>query len=48
MSRLLVLIIIVVLIVGALFFLSTVPKEKPTHQIEVTVPQPSAPGGNAH
>jgi uncharacterized membrane protein len=39
----LVLIIIVVVIVGALFFLSTVPKQQPTHTIEVAVPQ-----GNAH
>jgi uncharacterized membrane protein len=45
MSRLLVLIIVIVLIVGALIFLSTVPKQQPTHTIEVAVP---APGGNAH
>ena len=44
MSRLVVLIIILVLIVGGLVFLSTTPKEQPTHRIEVTVPQ----GGNAH
>jgi uncharacterized membrane protein len=44
MSRLLVLIIVLVVIIGALFFLSTVPKEQPTHTIEVAVPQ----GGNAH
>jgi uncharacterized membrane protein len=44
MSRLLVLIILLVVIVGALFYLSTVPKEQPTHTIEVAVPQ----GGNAH
>jgi len=44
MSRLLVLIIVVVIVIGALFFLSTLPKEQPTHQIEVAVPQ----GGNAH
>jgi hypothetical protein len=43
MSRLLVLIIVFVVIIGALFFLSTVPKEQPTHTIEVAVPQ----GGNA-
>lgn len=42
--RLVVLIIILVVIVGGLFFLSTLPKEQPTHQIEVAVPQ----GGNAH
>jgi hypothetical protein len=45
MSRLFVLIIVVVLLIGALFFLSTLPKEHPTHPIEVAVP---APGGNAH
>jgi uncharacterized membrane protein len=45
MSRLLVLIIVIVLIVGALIFLSTVPKQQATHTIEVAVP---APGGNAH
>ena len=43
MSRLLVLITIVVILIGALFFLSTLPKERPTQTIEVTVP-----GGNAH
>jgi hypothetical protein len=43
MSRLLVLIIIAVIIIGGLYFLSTLPKEQPTQQIEVTVPQ----GGNA-
>ena len=44
MSRILVLIILVVIIVGALVYLSTVPKAQPTHTIEVAVPQ----GGNAH
>jgi uncharacterized membrane protein len=48
MSRLIVLIIIVVLIIGALVFLSTLPKQQPTHQIEVSVPAPAAAGGNAH
>lgn len=43
MSRLIVLIIILVVIVGGLFYLSKLPKEQPTHQIEVAVPQ-----GNAH
>jgi hypothetical protein len=43
MSRLIVLIIIAVLIVGGLYFLSTVPKEQPTRTVEVDVPQP----GNA-
>ena len=43
MSRLIVLIVIVVLVVGGLYFLSTVPKEQPTRTIEVDVQQP----GNA-
>jgi preprotein translocase subunit YajC len=43
MSRMLVLIIAVVVIIGGLYFLSTLPKQQPTQQIEVTVPQ----GGNA-
>lgn len=43
MSRLIVLIIVLVIIVGGLFYLSRLPKERPTHQIEVAVPQ-----GNAH
>lgn len=43
MSRLVVLIIVLVVIIGGLFFLSTLPKEQPTHQIEVPVAQ-----GNAH
>jgi uncharacterized membrane protein affecting hemolysin expression len=45
MSRLIVLIILAVLIVGALLFLSRSPRQQPTHTIEVAVP---APGGNAH
>jgi uncharacterized membrane protein len=48
MSRLLVLIIILIIFVGALIFLSTVPKQQPTHTIEVAVPQGAASGGNAH
>ena len=48
MSRLVVLIVVVLLIAGALVFLSTVPKESATHTIEVDVPQPAASGGNAH
>jgi hypothetical protein len=44
MSRLVVLIIVMVLIIGALAFLSTVPKQQPTKTIEVEVPTP----GNAH
>ena len=38
MSRLLVLIIVAVLVIGGLFFLSTLPKEQPTRSIEVAVP----------
>ena len=45
MSRLIVLIILAVLVIGALVFLSRSPKQQPTHMIEVAVP---APGGNAH
>jgi uncharacterized membrane protein len=44
MSRLLVLIIVVVVVIAALVFLSTLPKQQPTHTIEVAVPA----GGNAH
>jgi hypothetical protein len=44
MSRLVVLIIVALLVIGALVFLSTLPKEQPTRQIEVAVPQ----GSNAH
>jgi hypothetical protein len=44
MSRLIVLLVVVIIVIGALFFLSTLPKEQPTQQIEVAVPQ----GGNAH
>ena len=35
-----------VIVIGGLFFLSTVPKEQPTHTIEVAVP--TCAGGNAH
>jgi hypothetical protein len=48
MSRLILLIVVLLLIVGGLFFLSTVPKQQPTHPIEVAVPQGGASGGNAH
>ena len=48
MPRIAVLIIVVVVIVGALYFLSTVPKQQPTRTIEVEVPQPGPSGGNAH
>lgn len=43
MSRLVVLILVLVLIVGGLYYLSTVPEEVPTRTIEVDVPQ----GGDA-
>jgi len=43
MSRLIVPIVVVV-VIGGLYFLSTLPKQQPTHPIEVAVPQ----GGNAH
>ena len=43
MSRLIVVVVVVVVILGALFFLSTLPREQPTHQIEVPVAE-----GNAH
>jgi hypothetical protein len=46
MPRIAVLIIVLVVIVGALYFLSTVPKQ--TRTIEVEVPQPGPSGGNAH
>jgi hypothetical protein len=36
--------VVVIVILGALFFLSTLPKQQPTRTIEVAVPQ----GGNAH
>ena len=48
MSRLVVLILIAVLLIGGLFFLSTLPKERPTKTIEVAVPQPGATPVNAH
>jgi hypothetical protein len=44
MSRLLVLIVVVAIVIGVLVFLSTLPKQQPTHSIEVPVAQ----GGNAH
>jgi uncharacterized membrane protein len=43
MPRIAVLIIVLVLVIGGLVFLSTLPKEQPTRTIEVAVPQ-----GNAH
>jgi uncharacterized membrane protein len=44
MSRIVVLIVVLIIIVGGLVYLSTVPKPQPTHTIEVPVSQ----GGNAH
>jgi len=44
MPRSLVFIILAVVVIGGLYFLSTLPRQQPTHQIEVAVPQ----GGNAH
>lgn len=44
MSRIVILIVVLVVVIGALFFLSTLPKQQPTHTIEVPVQQ----GGNAH
>jgi hypothetical protein len=48
MSRLLLLIIVAVLLIGLLFFLSSLPRQQPTHTIETAVPQGAGPGGNAH
>jgi uncharacterized membrane protein len=47
MSRVIVLIFVLLLVVGGLVFLSTVPKEQPTRTIEVDVPQGAGAGGNA-
>jgi hypothetical protein len=44
MPRIAVLIIVLVLVIGGLVFLSTVPKAQPTRTVEVEVPQ----NGNAH
>ena len=43
-----VLIIALVIIIGGLVYLSTVPKQQPTHTIEVAVPHGAANGGNAY
>ena len=48
MPRIAVLIIALAVIVGALYFLSTVPKQQPTRAIEVEVPQAGPSSGNAH
>ena len=45
MSRLVVLVVVILLIAGGLFYLSRAPKEQPTRTIEVDVAQPSS--GNA-
>jgi len=42
MSRLLVPIIVVLVLIGLLYFLSTVPEKQPTRTIEVEVPQGNA------
>lgn len=47
MSRLVMLIVLVLILFGALYFLSTVPKEQPTRTIEIEVPQGATTGGNA-
>jgi uncharacterized membrane protein len=46
--RLIVLIIVAVVVIGGLYFLSTLPKQQPTHTVEVAVPQGASAGGNAH
>jgi hypothetical protein len=48
MPRIATLIIIVLVILGVLYFLSTVPKQQPTKTVEVEVPQTSPSTGNAH
>ncbi|MES2120601.1 MAG: hypothetical protein V4513_08510 [Pseudomonadota bacterium] len=42
MSRLVLMVIVAVVLIGGLFFLSTLPKEQPTQAIEVAVPQGNA------
>ena len=42
MPRIAVLPVILMLVIGALVFLSTLPKEQPTRTIEVDVPQANA------
>jgi uncharacterized membrane protein len=48
MPRIIILIIVLVVIIGALFLLSSLPKQQPTHVIEAPVPQNGGAGGNAH
>jgi hypothetical protein len=47
MPRIAVLTVLLLVLAGAMYFLSSVPTERPTSTIEVAVPQPGAPGGNA-
>jgi hypothetical protein len=42
------LIVVIALILGALYFLSTLAREQPARTIEVAVPQSAPAGGNAH
>jgi hypothetical protein len=42
------LVIVVVLVAGALFFLSSLPKQQPTQMVEVPVTEAAPGGGNAH
>jgi hypothetical protein len=42
MPRIAVLIIVLLIVIGVLFFLSTVPKQQPTKTIEVEVPAANA------
>ncbi len=48
MPRLFIPIVLVLVVLGVLFFLSTLPKEQPTKSIEVAVPHGAGAGGNAH
>ncbi len=48
MPRIIILLVVLVLIIGALFLLSSLPKQQATHVIETPVPQSGAAGGNAH
>jgi hypothetical protein len=48
MPRILIPIVLVLIVLGVLFFLSTLPKEQPTKPIEVQVTPGPGAGGNAH
>jgi len=48
MPRIIVLLVVLVLIIGTLFLLSSLPKQRPTQVIEVPVAQTGPAGGNAH